>query len=508
MTPPNILLIMTDQQRNDTIGALGNPMIKTPVLDRLVKEGTAFTRCYTPSPVCISARTATVTGMPPHVTDCTDNVEEVVNLPSFMEQLQAAGYQTHGVGKMHFGGDPYRLWGFDSRDLSEEYDLLGDDYRAFLEENGYGYVDEPHGVRGEMYYLPQPSQLPEHLHNTTWVADKSIDFLNQRDNARPFMLWTSFIKPHPPIEVPTPWNKLYRAPEMLPPRRPEGYEELLTFWNRVQNRYKGRDMGHDDYLYRSLKAIYYACISFIDYQIGRILDQLGNEIDNTLIIFTADHGELLGDYGSVGKRSMFAPSVNVPLIARYPDQFPAKHCIETPTTLLDLYPTLLASAGLDDVQVSPEGVPLQSLVDGSCDRTTVYSQFSDKRRGLYMAATVRYKYVYSAPDQKEWLFDLQVDPQETHNFAENPTYRTITRELRTRLIDRFRTDGYTQPLNDDNTWKVYDPPDLPLDHADAGLMLHDVFDVDSRLKTLGEYARGKQLPVQEALRFLMDEDPQ
>jgi arylsulfatase len=245
-TRPNILLIMTDQQRWDTIAALGNPIIRTPALDSLVGGGTTFTNAYTPSPVCVSARCALLTGMAPHRTGCTDNMPMSQHLPSLMDRLQEAGYQTHGVGKMHFTPDSNELWGFESRDISEEISALDtetDDFRHYLGENGYGYVDEPHGVRSEMYYIPQPSQLPAHLHNTAWVADRSVDFLARRDPERPFFLWTSFIKPHPPFESPTPWNKLYRAAEMPPPFRPEGFESLLSYWNRVQNRYKYRDHG-------------------------------------------------------------------------------------------------------------------------------------------------------------------------------------------------------------------------------------------------------------------------
>ena len=170
---PNILLIMTDQQRADTIAALGNSFIKTPALDRLVAEGTAFVQAYTPTPVCVAARCSLVTGQPAHITGCSDNVAMPQNVPSIMEYLTDAGYQTHGVGKMHFTPDHLRMWGFESRDISEEgQPETTDEFRQFLRANGYGYVAEPNGVRSEMYYVPQPSQLPAHLHNTAWVGDR------------------------------------------------------------------------------------------------------------------------------------------------------------------------------------------------------------------------------------------------------------------------------------------------------------------------------------------------
>ncbi|HEX2999642.1 MAG TPA: sulfatase-like hydrolase/transferase, partial [Armatimonadota bacterium] len=318
-TRPNILLLMTDQQRYDTIAALGNPITRTPVLDRLAEEGTAFLRAYTPSPVCVSARCSLLTGLPPHRTGCTDNTPMPQSMPSLMERLATAGYQTHGVGKMHFVPDSRALWGFEGRDYSEECGVA-DDYRAFLDAAGYEHVRDPQGVRSEMYYIPQPSQLPARLHNTTWVADRSIDFLERRDRSRPFFLWTSFIKPHPPFENPTPWNKLYRCAEMPLPKRPEDSENLLTYWNRFQNRYKYRDQGLDNNLIRSLRAAYYGCISFVDYQVGRILAALEarGEMENTLILFVSDHGELLGDYNCFGKRCMLDSAARVPMLAYWP----------------------------------------------------------------------------------------------------------------------------------------------------------------------------------------------
>ena len=126
------------------------------------------------------------------------------------------------------------LWGFEERDVSEEVEgAARDDFHLYLKQNGYGHVKDPHGVRSEMYYIPQPSQLPERLHNSAWVADRSIDFLKKRDPNRPFFLMSSFIKPHPPFESPVPWNKLYRGPEMPLPKRPQDAEQLITYWNPV-----------------------------------------------------------------------------------------------------------------------------------------------------------------------------------------------------------------------------------------------------------------------------------
>ena len=145
----NIILLMTDQQRFDTVAALGNSIIRTPALDRLCREGMAFTRCYTPCPVCAPARAALASGLAPHRTGLTDNESAGNFVPptSLMQRLVKCGYQTHGVGKMHFVPDPQNRWGFESRDRSEEgvTDPTEDDFVTFIRNNGYGHVDDQIG---------------------------------------------------------------------------------------------------------------------------------------------------------------------------------------------------------------------------------------------------------------------------------------------------------------------------------------------------------------------------
>jgi arylsulfatase len=471
--PKNIVLIFTDQQRFDTIEALGNPIIRTPNLNRLVDRGVAFTRAYTPCPVCIPARYAMHTGILPCVSDCVMNETMPEGNRSFMEILSEHGYQTHGAGKMHFefeGKTPAYLWGFESRDVSEEC-VSADDYTAFLTDHGYEHVRDPHGVRSEMYYIPQPSQVPERLHNSSWVVDKSIDFLEHRDTARPFMLMTSFIKPHPPFESPTPWNKLYRSPEMPIPKRPEETEQLLTYWNRVQNRYKYKDQGSDDHLARTITAAYYGAISFADYNIGRLLDylELHDLFDDTLIVFSADHGELLGDYGSYGKRTLLDAAARIPLVMVHPDLPGGTRC-STPVSLIDIMPTFLDVAGVARGDALG-GESLVELCTGTKTRDAVFSQYQRDEYGLHMMVTAGFKYVYSAPDQKEWLFDLTTDPEETHNRAQNPLYMHHTRNMRERLV-RYLVDNGSTDMIEGNGFRLHPRKEFT-DEPDALLLFQD-----------------------------------
>ncbi len=500
---PNILFIITDQLRADCIGALGNTKIKTPNIDRLVREGTSFESCYTPSPVCAPARHSLTSGVPPHVTGCVDNAHDLGRFKSVMECLVEKDYQTHGVGKMHFTPD-LGDWGFTSRDVSEELqgDAKRDDYRDFLKENGYGHVLDPHGLRSEFYYLPQPSQLPEKLHNSHWVADRSIDFLKNRDASKPFFLWTSFIKPHPPFESPNPWGRLYRMHEMDQPLLPDNGQAHGTFWNKVQNRYKYmEDVAGNRNLSRSIKAAYYGTISFVDYNIGRILDSLGSEIDNTLIVFTSDHGEMLGDFGFYGKRSMLNASVRVPMIARYPGVFPENRRCGNPTTLLDLFPTFMSLAGSHERPQGCEGVSLVEAMDDDSRDRIVFSHFSRDKLGLYMAASKDWKYVYSAPDDKEWLFDLRNDPEELINKADDPSFLKELEQLKNACIQRFRSDGYLNPLDNYN-WKRFAPTEVPAPDTDVGLLFQDPQELKRQIEELGAYSKSSEFMEDEAYRWL------
>ncbi|QDU70618.1 sulfatase family protein [Mucisphaera calidilacus] len=487
---PNILLLMTDQQRHDTVAALGNNTIKTPSLDRLCAEGTAFTRAYSPTPVCVAARCALMTGKPAHETGCYDNTDQPQDVPSFAEVLADAGYQTHAVGKMHFTPDPHRMWGFQSRDVSEEgwETEPNDDFRNYVRDQGYDHVSAFQGIRSEFYYVPQPSQLPARHHHTHWTVDRSIDFLKRRDTSRPFLLKTSFIKPHPPFENPEPWSRLYRGPQMPAPFTPETGDELTTYWNRVQNRYKYGDAGNDGYLERLRVAAYYANISFIDQQVGRLLDALGDERDNTIVIYFADHGEFLGDYGCYGKRTMQDAASRIPMIVRMPGRVPAGQQVTRPATILDIFPTLLDAAGISSDKPSDEGESLIDLANDNCQRDVVFSQFQMAEYGLYMAVSENDKYVYSAPDRREIYVDDKTDPRETRNAINVPGNDRRAAYLRQKLIDRHSRANDTYAVTD-GRWRQY-PPVTFDSTPDRGLLYQDNPALQAAIDDLGPgYAR-------------------
>ncbi len=502
---PNILHIFTDMQRWDTLGCTGNRVIRTPSLDRLARDGTVFTSAYTPSPVCVAARCSMIYGQYPWETGCYENAAMPTDgRESMMDALSAAGYRTHGIGKCHFTPDQHGLRGFESREHQEEggsrkmEDLKRCDYLRYLHRKGYKHICEAFGIRGEMYYIPQPSQVPAADHPTQWIGDRSIDFIEKQSPRRPWYLYTSFIHPHPPFTPPNPWHKLYRPSLMPMPNLPPDYESLHTFANKFQNRYKYRDQGLDLNLVRLIKAYYYACVSFIDYQVGRIIAALeeAGQLDNTLILFTSDHGELLGDHNCFGKRSMHDGATRIPMLLRYPARF-GKGLCDSPVSLVDLAPTFLSAAGTKIRSHAISGEDLAQVAAGRSSRQAVYAQLAlnngnkpnfarehalfdplskEERRAWmssYMAVTRDWKYVYSAPDNREFLFDRCGDPNETRSRAGVSFCEDALCEMRASMISRLQAGGETAGIAD-GRWRSFTP--LTMDpNPDAHLLIQDMY---------------------------------
>lgn len=484
MERPNVLLVLTDQQRFDTIGGLGNGLIRTPALDRLCREGTAFTSAYSPSPVCVPARCSLHYGQYPVRTRCFDNGDAMpVDRPSCADLLSQAGYRTHAVGKCHFTPDCRALRGFQSRDTQEEIPAPGsDDYVRWLEAEGFGHVHEPHGVRSEMYYIPQVSQLPARLHPTQWVGDRACGFIEEASGAQqPWMLMASFIHPHPPFAPPVPWNKLYRCAAMPPPLRVPDEQALLTHVNAAQNRTKYRDAGWDLNLVRQIRAHYYGCISFVDYQVGRMLQALEahDQLDRTLILFTSDHGEHLGDRGCFGKRSMHDVAARIPLLARLPQRFRPGITCEAPASLVDVAPTLLSAAGVEADPAAFDGEDLAEVALGITARKAVFSQYGRGGSASYMAVTDDWKYIYAATDDREFLFSRRGDPAETRNQAASTRTRGHLDRMRQTTLAPWQAADDGEAVSAGG-WRRYPVRTMPAD-PDALLLIQDPSGWDTAL---------------------------
>ncbi len=451
---PNILFIFSDQWRGDCLSVTGHPVVETPNLDEVARGGTVFTSAFSPCPSCIAARASLFTGLTPGSHGRLGYRDQVPwrYTETLAELLAAGGYQTHAVGKTHFY--PQRLHlGFQSMDSYEAQQNFDgryvNDYFAWLAERTGGRLREfDHGLQSNSW-CARPSHLPEELHNNTWMATKSIEFLRRRDPTRPFFLFMSFHRPHPPIDPPQVFWDMYKDRELAPPPVGDWAAEHEVPMDGV-NSWRGR-LGRD-VLDRSRRG-YYAQIAHIDNQIGRLLNYMRREIEPgpTWIIFASDHGEMLGDHHLFRKSYAYQGSAKVALIVCPPegpqareiyDPQEAPHRRAAPVTLTDLYPTILEIAGAP-VPGRTEGRSLLPLAGGAENiegREYVHSEHAacySEDNGNQFLTDGREKYIWFPLSGREQLFDLSADPDELHDLAGEAGHRDRLELWRSRMVKQL-----------------------------------------------------------------------
>lgn len=436
---PNIVLITADQLRWDYVHAYGvHEFIRTPALDSLAKDGCICQRAYSPNPVCIPARHNLITGLPARFHGFDDNYfgEEAKpcpwELPTFAQILSDAGYATAAIGKMHFQPER-RATGFDLFENCDEvvYDIAEDEYAQFLQEQGYGHVGSIHGVRNALYMQPQQSLLPEELHSSAWVADRSIRYLRSRSTRkRPFLLWAGFIQPHPPFDVPQDWAHLYDG--QLPPRI-HGATPLSKL--ALENQCIA-DLPDEENINR-MRELYACAVTFMDYHVGRILKALDEEglRDDTLVVFVSDHGEMLGDLDTYQKFLAYDSSARIPMLLRWPGKIAPGSCRTDFADLNDVLPTFLDAAGVR--YPGKESLPGESLLKptGEKDRSVQYMEHQRESKRWCCLMNQQYKYIYSYGDSDQ-LFDLEHDPGEQKNLLYGevkPQIREIAESMKKML---------------------------------------------------------------------------
>ena len=397
MKRKHVLMFFTDQQRYDTIHALGNDEIVTPALDQLSGDAIVYDKCYTPSPVCVPARLSMLSGQYCARTgNNTNNKAQVYNGEGFYSEFTKAGYNSCCIGKMHYYTDLYAPMGFKKRLSQEEMAHSDDDYTKWLKASPYKNVFDYNGQRTELYYIPQVSQLPMEAHPTQWVGDRSVEFIESCNPDEPMFLVSSFIHPHPPFCPPAPWNKMYRHPirRAFQPEDRDSYEDLL------RNRYTLDALGISPRRLELLNQHYYACISFVDYQVGRIIQALKDKgmYEDTIIMYSSDHGDLMGDYRSMGKRTMLDGASHIPFLLKVPGM--AHERRTEVCSLVDVAPTLLSLCDIPYDKAEYDGV---NLMDEHHD--VVYSQYSSGPSATYMVASNHDKLVYSAIGDRYFYFD-------------------------------------------------------------------------------------------------------
>lgn len=466
---PNILILMTDQQRFDSLSCYGCTAINTPNLDRLAKEGALFENCYSPCPICTPTRASILTGkaVPGHgVYKLHDILPDAQIL--FPKRLQSIGYQTSLVGKLHVCG----LWheaekrhpndGFDNYEWCIDPGLNFDSkYNTFAR---WVKKKDPKFYKRLKKEGKSLHHFPAELHFSRWAAETTIDLIKNRDKKRPFFLLMSLFDPHDPyFDHPVEAARLVKEeniPEPQPissdknmPRSVQRELEKSQFIKKNSQTFKGS--------IHNLRKGYYASIAFLDREIGKVLDFLDEEglTENTLVIFVSDHGDMLFDRGLFTKGAFFYdPSIRVPFLIRLPRKIPAGRRVKEPVQQFDIAATVLSLAGYSKDklnEIMPESMDLFALIQQGkryenyrgyavcAYRNSGYGpghKYFDPPIHATMFRDERFKLnVYhnisnGGPFEGE-LYDMKRDTAETDNLWDNPGYAEVRAGLLQRLLD-------------------------------------------------------------------------
>lgn len=462
---PNILLILTDHWRGDSLGRLGHPVAETPNLDALSAQGTTFTRAYTPSPSCVPARRALMTGKTPSSAGCVGYIDgKPWNYEHTLAgELANNGYQTMNVGKTHFHPPRKRL-GYHDLVLREDYE------RWIDQETGIKDAKWLHGVNHNSWF-GRPNHLPEHQAEETWFVNQAIDLLDKRDPTMPFFLTLSFNGPHPPYTPPQVYYDQFIDREMPEPAVGAWAErhDLEATKPLQTDAWRGRLADH---VVHRARAAYYAYLAYIDAQIGRLFLSMGNLVtDNCLVVFSADHGEMLGDHNLLRKTYPYEGSARIPMIVRPPidqsqfddasesvsvletiDMIPTPHNVELDhlAGLEDIMPTILDAAGIR-IPNTVEGRSMMPLVHGEDISWRDYyhvehSSSYHPTNAHQMLTDGEWKYIWNPITGDEQLFHLESDPNELEDLASDDGYGSKLAGWRELLVKHL--EGRSEGLSD------------------------------------------------------------
>lgn len=464
MTHPNVVLICADQWRGDCLSVAGHPVVKTPYLDGLARSGTLFANAYSATPTCVPARMALMTGLDQahhgrvgYQDGIPFDIE--TTLPG---EFRRAGFQTQAIGKMHYSPERGRI-GFDDVILHDGYlhhsrgrqraAAFYDDYLVWLREQAgesavSDYFDD--GVHCNTV-VARPWGRPERLHPTNWVVSEATKWLYRRDPTVPFFLYLSFHRPHPPYNPPA-WafEQYLSAADHRPPVG-DWIDEYGEFRDDARpDAYVAR---YDQDTLNRARAGYYGNMTHIDHQIERFLEVL-NEFglgDDTVVCFTSDHGEMLGDHLMWRKGYPYEGSARVPLILAGPG-IPAGEVVQDVVELRDIMPTLLAAGGVT-VPDGLDGVDLTPFTreDGGSGhpdgvRDFLHGEHAILGQSLQWIRVDQWKYVWLSGSGHEQLFDLRSDPDECVNRAHDRHAQTALGRCRAALIGALtgRDEGYVR----------------------------------------------------------------
>jgi len=438
---PDVVVLFTDQWNPRCTGYAGNPDVRTPHLDQIAREGVVFDSVYSNCPVCMPARCSIISGLYPHNHGLWGNSTKF-HMPPHMapmfRDIRSAGYTTAQIGKLHWWGG--RAWQREFKKMGQYFAALGLDhcdsiatpfstpssskgpYRQHLIKLGLmdAYSRDIAKRLEEGQYVVRPSVVPPEHHNDSFVAQRAVSYIEKQPKGKPFCLFMSLPGPHTPLDAPGKYATMYDPQSMSLPANVPARMKL-----------SGKKCSQDDV--RRMRANYYGKISLLDDCFGQVVAALkrrGNW-DNTLVVFSSDHGEMIGAHGRFSKGQFWEESVRVPLVMRWPGRIPAGQRTAALTSLFDIYPTIVEAVGgkLSPGHFAKSALPVATGKVASV-RDAVFSEIGTKTPLNFMVRTERYKWWV---DRKgEHLFDMAEDPLEQRDLIESPEHRQVVAGIKSR----------------------------------------------------------------------------
>lgn len=462
-TKPNVLFITVDQWPGSLLGCAGHDTVETPTIDQLARVGTRYTNCYSQTPICIPARRSIMTGMSSRGhgdRDFQPNLPMPEDAPTLADAFGTAGYQRFAIGKLHVYPPRDRI-GFEDAILAEEgRGHLGgpDDYEMFLADRGHPGAQFMHGMSNNEYSW-RTWHLPECMHVTNWTTSTAARTIKRRDPTRPSFWHVSYTHPHPPIVPLTSYLERYTRRPIEPPVTADWSADPsnLPYALRAVRSYYA---ALPEQQMADMRRAFYALCTHIDHQLRLLIGTLREEglLDDTIIVFTSDHGDMLGDHGFYGKRLMYENSARVPLIVV--DRAGSRRCGPMGSTdsrlatLHDLMPTVLDMA---DVAV-PETCEGMSLAQHE-RRDHLYGESHLGARASRMVRDERFKLIWYPAGNRVQLFDLEGDPDERTDLSQSEAFAPVRQRLETVL--RKNLYGEDLELVDGDALIGMPEPELP-----------------------------------------------
>ncbi|HCO67389.1 MAG TPA: arylsulfatase [Dysgonomonas sp.] len=457
---PNIILIMTDQQRFDCVGAMGNPYISTPNIDALAGDGALFMNAYSSTPSSTPARAGLLTGCSPWKHGMLGYSKVAQKYPYEMpEMLKDAGYYTFGIGKLHY--TPQRnLHGYHGALLDEsgrvESPDFVSDYRQWFKMEAPGLNPDETGI-GWNAHQGKTYVLEERLHPTQWTGNQAIRFIQNYNLEQPLFLKISFARPHSPYDPPQHYADMYKGKQVIEPYIGDWCQQCADRPNTPDAPFG--DFGKEHAV--ESRQYYYGAITFIDDQIGRIIEALKKEnlYDNSLIVFVSDHGDMLGDHYHWRKTYAYEGSSHVPFIVKPPKNMNVDKNVklEQVVELRDVLPTFLEVAGVD----KPDEMDGMSIISLLKDGKAEWRPYIDMEHAAiyepnnYWAGLTdgKMKYVWFFRTGEEQLFNLTVDKGETNNLAKDKKYDKELIKWRQYMVQHLSERG--EPYVKDGNLNVF-----------------------------------------------------